>query len=706
MDVIELPQDLFLQVISYLSPRELIRCRRVCRQWRGALTSDEVSQLLLRWNFPDCREMRLIEATGLLALDKGGFRLLAPNFRVEVETVAREPTRWAATFATVAARYHHLRRARPRSIQKLRMPLIDHPNQDVFRWICVEPWERYLSFNGLQGDFHYPDPIWWYSREDAVLVYPTEPSNDTVQADASTVLLYRLFDPATNQHTVVPFNVRNKYIRRVRLAQGVLIFEWAEPKPYRQPYGQKLHHHFATAFDVARIAAPLGSPGPKWIWTVKFRSEFKFHSQGFRLNCRERFLSAHTATHYVVYSHRDSFPHSLELEPIEQLAVWDISSPDPPPSSGNPASRQAPSGPVLIRHMNRSELSFYGICQGLSPQLRHLALDKHNFYFIVEEHRWAQGLHTTDFIGSPPRIHVVKSTGIPIVPFGHASHDVSNCLDRPVFGPRWVDICGADGDVHLYYCRHVSRSAAQKRDLGYFLRELRRVSHRPNLHLSLATRDTSDSSVSSSGHNTWSTVDSSEALSSDGGGSGSGSSDNENGSTGGAVQLQQTTFPWDWLDPRAIPWPWSESDTATPPSRWPGYAPCWRHEEFPYLTISEMVDFAAGVRISARRCFMLECMSVHLRPALWVTGPPCATDHAVARTDDGMTTSSDSSIADSDSWILSVTSGWEEPEVPRSAEAQFPDHLYSELMARGTIAGDERWVVGQGADRGITIVRF
>ncbi len=57
------------------------------------------------------------------------------------------------------------------------------------------------------------------------------------------------------------------------------------------------------------------------------------------------------------------------------------------------------------------------------------------------------------------------------------------------------------------------------------------------------------------------------------------------------------------------------------PARWPGWAPCWRHEDFPYLTVTEMVDLAAGVRIAARHCFMLETLSVHVRPKIWVKGP-------------------------------------------------------------------------------------
>jgi hypothetical protein len=124
--------------------------------------------------------------------------------------------------------------------------------------------------------------------------------------------------------------------------------------------------------------------------------------------------------------------------------------------------------------------------------------------------------------------------------------------------------------------------------------------------------------------------------------------------------------------------------------RWPGWAPCWRHEEFPYLTVTEMVDFAAGVRVAARHCLMLETMSAHVRPAVSVKGAPPATDQ-----DD-----------EHGSAVSSKTSGKPRPSSARSKEVLFPDKMWSELLARGHIAGDERWVIGED-DRGrISILRF
>ena len=39
-------------------------------------------------------------------------------------------------------------------------------------------------------------------------------------------------------------------------------------------------------------------------------------------------------------------------------------------------------------------------------------------------------------------------------------------------------------------------------------------------------------------------------------------------------------------------------------------------------------------------------------------------------------------------------------------EARFPDELWGELMGKGFIAGDERWIVGEDKLGRVTVVRF
>ncbi|KAJ4392489.1 hypothetical protein N0V85_007008, partial [Neurospora sp. IMI 360204] len=444
------------------------------------------------------------------------FANLNNNLAVEISCTSRDLPPWSETFALVARRYHHLRRGSARVVEKLQMARPSRSDSNElfpFSFKGVAIWNRYLRLEEKTAEFHYPDPAWWYSREDGVLVYPAEVRDrpNSPSSDPAHGYVYHILDPATGTQIPVPFDVRRKHIRRVRLAQGVLIFEWAEEHPYHQLNDREVvHRHFVTAFDVIRT--PSSSA---WTWTIQFRSEWKLHFLGLPINRSDRFFSAHTATHYAVYFWQPN--RSLyQDDPIEQLAVWDISSPSPyrpsedptghnrPPvnrtismpaglwngtgthggsglhttttTAGKPRKSASPepepvrttTGPQVIRRMAWRELDFYGLRQRANPQLRNLSLDDRNLYFIEEEHRWTEGQHSSL---SPPRVHHVKCTGIPIVPCTpavpiplvsvkegwerrerepspHAHYYqalFTSTINDPVYGPIWVDQCGADG---------------------------------------------------------------------------------------------------------------------------------------------------------------------------------------------------------------------------------------------------------------------
>ncbi|KAK1768409.1 hypothetical protein QBC33DRAFT_514018 [Phialemonium atrogriseum] len=581
---------------------------------------------------------------------------MSHNFRVELQTVDREPSDLTAAFATVARRYHNLRRAEPFSVDKLIMASANDPFQPVFRWKSVQGWDRYLRFDKAQGLFQAPDPMWWYSQEDGVLVYPvkTVVGTEAEPGNAFTGFAYELFDLETNQHTVIPFDVRNNIIRRVRLNHGVLIFDWAEAMPYRFNFGQEII-----------VISP-----PRWMF---FGSEWKIHGVGFILSDLDRFFSAHTPNHYAVYSHRESPDPGVFPQIMEELSVWDISCPSPnPPSSvannGNqnqvvaagasgtglsllgalpstastssqihlqpqsqnnngtgirsddnatggeggtePGTRQqVPSGPVLIRRLQERDLDFYRILQGNTPKLRHLAFDKHNVFFTEEDHCFARG--------------------IPIVPFGTTDDDGPDSIPRcrRLFGPHWVDICGAEGDRLANVCRHV---APLKTPWGL------RQGDEEYEEYTTSSDESNDSSYSDE-------------------------SSSSSGSDDGTTAVLKTTYPWPSELRRLGLWPWNEADTtSTPPTRWPGYAPCWRHDVFPFMTVAQVLDFGARVRISARVWLMYTVVEAPL-----------------------------------------VTLN---PRRPEMVELH-PDWVHH-MMAAGTMAGDERWIIGQDNSRRIAILRF
>lgn len=419
--------------------------------------------------------------------------------------------------------------------------------------------------------------------------------------------------------------------------------------------------------------------------------------------------------------------------------VWDIS-----PSCISRAGGGG-SPPRVIRRMKWSDLDFYGVRQGNAPSLREIAWDeKGSLFFVQEEHRWACGPHAGL---RAPRVHLVWTTGIPIVPapsaIGAAPTTTADDAGEEIVvqGPRWYDSCGATGNGTISFCTRC------------------------------ATTPTTDNPTLSS-----------------------------------QPQASTTQTP-----PRPPSSPPTSSSSPPPPRRWPGQAPCWRHEDFPYLTVSEMHDRAAGVRIAARHCFMLEVLSVHIKPTLrcrveW-TGLGEAASINTTTTTNNNTSSSKTNARQSTSSSSSSSSGSTTPSTtpeptstnsassPRTSptspraedrkstpntlrqiqrrggvggtatlpptrprpvpdteeaaatrareavlarsqlnnnnnsttsasdtsntrrrtansggkeveESHFSDELWTELLGRGYICGDERWVVGEDEAGDITVMRF
>jgi hypothetical protein len=175
-----------------------------------------------------------------------------------------------------------------------------------------------------------------------------------------------------------------------------------------------------------------------------FRNEWKIHFLGMPLNSRDRFFSSHTRTHYAMYLWQPNRSAWGEDDPIEALAIWDISSPSPYRPSEDSTGEAKPSedleGPKVLRRFSFSDLGFYSIRQRSTPVLRGLELDENHVYLIQEDHRWIVGSQASH---SHPRLHKVKTTGIPFTT-----------------GPFWEDECGADGDVNLSFCERVSDTRA------------------------------------------------------------------------------------------------------------------------------------------------------------------------------------------------------------------------------------------------------
>lgn len=85
-------------------------------------------------------------------------------------------------------------------------------------------------------------------------------------------------------------------------------------------------------------------------------------------------------------------------------------------------------------------------------------------------------------------------------------------------------------------------------------------------------------------------------------------------------------------------------------------------KEFPYLTITEAMDANAGVVFSARHCFMLETISINIKPKIKMIGP--------------------------------------------GYEISLRDDLWQQLLGKGKICGDERWLIGENPHDEVVILHF
>jgi hypothetical protein len=212
MDITSLPNDIFLLIVAYLSPLDLILNRRVSKAFNAAFTESELNRQVLLSHYPRVRELRCISNS--------------------------DNVDWARTFAQVAARYHHLKSGKPRSIEKLAL----RKSFVVPKWARYYPvgiWQRHLQFEEKTATFHYPDPLWTY--DDGVVIFPSAKSQR-----------YELYDLSSGELNGIDFEPEGKIVRRIRLKDRVLVVEWCEQEPYHQlNENEMVYRHFATAYHIS-----------------------------------------------------------------------------------------------------------------------------------------------------------------------------------------------------------------------------------------------------------------------------------------------------------------------------------------------------------------------------------------------------------------------------------------------------------------------
>lgn len=352
-DLCSLPGDVFWVFLDYLTPRDIVCCRQVSRAWNDAFGNPYMLIGLLKKSFPFAREVRELQECEIL----DNPYLLKSRGREHIHKI----------FSQVACRYDHLARGKSRSIQKYKL-CADFGDSGEREFFPVQHWEVHAS-HPMRVDCPFSEAFWSY--EDGLVVYPS--------ADHHRLVLMDL-NADNDRCAIVPFIIKGKVVRRVRLHQRVLVIEWAEPNAFHWlDDTDGVHRHFASSFDVTRIPESEDNDH-RCPWTVIFRNEWKIMFLGHPLSERDRFFSSHNKTHYVIYVWQPnrSLYTADEDAPIESLTVWDISTLSTYRPSLDPTGRLRGNGlnpgPFIISRFGFRELGFFQVRQRGCPRIQRLEM--------------------------------------------------------------------------------------------------------------------------------------------------------------------------------------------------------------------------------------------------------------------------------------------------------------------------------------------
>lgn len=223
MDITNFPTDLFVLILGYLSPKELVLSRCVSKKYHAAFTDPDLSHHMLLHHYPRVRELRYETAS----------------------------LGWADIFAKVARRYHHLQTGTPRRIESY--PLCK--SFVVPKWARsypINPWQRHLQFEEKSAPFQYHDTLWTY--DEGLLIFPSQEKQR-----------YVLYDLETSVFSNIDIGSEGNIVRRIRLKNGVLVVEWCEGEAYHAlNENEMVYRHFATSFNIIKIEGDDR-------WTANFR---------------------------------------------------------------------------------------------------------------------------------------------------------------------------------------------------------------------------------------------------------------------------------------------------------------------------------------------------------------------------------------------------------------------------------------------------
>lgn len=452
ISVSDLPEDVFLLVLKHLAAWDVVNCQQVSKSWRAAYTKPEYLRRVLQ-HYPQTKEIR--------ELPPGALHFRRPREACTVD--------WQRLLVEVASRYHSLATGTVRAVSRYPMAALEQ----LDHWFPVGQWDYHESQPG--GRLYYETagahlnrvgskpflfrPTLW-SYDDGLLVYA--PARDGREGDPTAFpKILSLLDVATGRRYPVPFDIRGKIIRSIRLKDRTLIIEWAEKDPFHHLNAmEQVNRHFANCFDVSRGEDETS-------WTVAWRSEWKMHFLGLPRTNHDRFFSTHNATHYAVYfwqPNRSMYTGDEEM-PIESLSVWDISVPSSYRPSADPSGKLRPpdaKGPYIVSRFSFRGMDFLGVRQHATVALMSLHLDSQSLsltvrenvgvvgqgYFDPAERLWCAKTTTFPFLGQGPRLYREWDGNLP--PYrGHCSMESADVEESERWFLPVMDVVDAEAGVRL-----------------------------------------------------------------------------------------------------------------------------------------------------------------------------------------------------------------------------------------------------------------
>ncbi|CAI7678253.1 unnamed protein product [Penicillium manginii] len=397
-DLAFLPRDIFWLVLAYLTPHDLVRCRRVSRSWNDAFGNPAILVPLMKRHFPRTREVNGLH--------------VGPSISTATGTgtgTATDPIEIRSLFDQVASRYDYLERGKPRSVQKHRL-CDDFGAAGDREWFQVPPWESHASHVRQFVDRQFSEALWTHDQD--LLVFPSAHHQCLV-----------LMDLNNDRQFTVPFTTTGKVVRRVRLQKQLLVVEWAEPKAFHWLNDSDgVHRHFASSFDVKPSVEDDG-------WEITARNEWKIMFLGHPLSERDRFFSSHCNTHYVIYIWQPnrSLYTADEDAPIESLFVWDISTPSSHRPSLNPATKHEDSeddkAPAIVARFGFRDLEFFGVRQRGCPSVQRLEITDDGLAVEITEN-----INTWLTVPGPLGLPMAVVTSIPMQGCGPHRRQESNLI--------------------------------------------------------------------------------------------------------------------------------------------------------------------------------------------------------------------------------------------------------------------------------------